>query len=57
MRASKSSQLILNSSIKKPRRDQISDNESVHIICLDENLSIEIKKNSSVLSVDVHWYK
>lgn len=57
MRASKSSQLILNSSIKKPRRDQISDNESVHIICLDENLLIEIKKKSSVLSVDVHWYK
>lgn len=57
MRASESSQLILNSSIKKPRRDQISDNESVHKICLDENLLIEIKKNSSVLSVDVHRYK
>jgi hypothetical protein len=57
MRASESSQLILNSSIKKPRRDQISDNESVHKISFDENLLIEIKKNSSVLSVDVHRYK
>jgi hypothetical protein len=32
MRARESSQLILNSSLKKPRRDQISDNESVHKI-------------------------